>query len=202
MPTDGSGGAELRSITSLNFPTPVTRSGPGPNNAIKPDLVDSGGTVLFDGMTQKILTGDHYASAGMLTLRPTYLEGLLTSSTGTSMAALRIAYKAALLLRAMPAASANMIRALLALSADAPADALRCLQAFDPDKQRGGSQELSSRKDVGGGIWRTTMMHNPIAISLRHLSSRAFSNIAQRHFRGNSTMQRLCMPSEMRGESR
>ncbi len=153
-------------------------------------------------MTQKILTGDHYASAGMLTLRPTYLEGLLTSSTGTSMAALRIAYKAALLLRAMPAASANMIRALLALSADAPADALRCLQAFDPDKQRGGSQELSSRKDVGGGIWRTTMMHNPIAISLRHLSSRAFSNIAQRHFRGNSTMQRLCMPSEMRGESR
>ncbi|MGX9393252.1 S8 family peptidase [Nitrobacteraceae bacterium UC4446_H13] len=136
LPTDGSGGAELRSIASLNFPTPVTRSGPGPNNAIKPDVVDFGGTVLFDGMTQKILTGDQYSSAGMLTLRPDYLDGLLTSSTGTSMAAPRIAYKAALLLRAMPTTSANMIRALLALSAEAPAEALRCLQGFDPNEQR------------------------------------------------------------------
>jgi hypothetical protein len=105
----------------------VTRSGPGANNAIKPDLVDYGGTCLFDGMGPRIVTGNHYASAGMLTLRPDYLAGLLTAATGTSMAAPRVAYKAALLLRAMPAASANMIRALLALSASVPSEAIQCL---------------------------------------------------------------------------
>jgi hypothetical protein len=136
LPTDGSGGAELRAIASLNLPTPVTRSGPGVNDSIKPDLVDFGGTVLFDGMTQRIVSGDQYASAGMLTLRPDYLGGLLTSSTGTSMAAPRIAYKAALLVRAMPTASANMIRALLAVSASSPAEALESLQRFGPDGQR------------------------------------------------------------------
>ena len=136
LPTDGSGGAELRAVTELNLPTPVTRSGPGVNDSIKPDLVDLGGTVLYDGMTQKIVTGDQYASAGMLTLRPDYLKGLLTSSTGTSMAAPRVAYKAALLARAMPTASANMIRALLALSASPPAEALQCLQRLGPDAQR------------------------------------------------------------------
>jgi hypothetical protein len=127
LPTEGVAGAELRAIASLNTPTPVTRSGPGVNKAIKPDLVDHGGTCLFDGMGPRIATGDHYASAGMLTLRPDYLAGLLTAGTGTSMAAPRIAYKAALLLRAMPAASANMIRALLALSASVPTEAVQCL---------------------------------------------------------------------------
>jgi hypothetical protein len=136
LPRDGSGGAELRPVASPNLPTPVTRSGPGPNDSIKPDLVDFGGTVLFDGMTQRVVSGDQYASAGMLTLRPDYLRGLLTSSTGTSMAAPRIAYKASLLLRAMPSASANMIRALLALSASAPVEALQCLRRFGPDGQR------------------------------------------------------------------
>jgi hypothetical protein len=136
LPRDGSGGAELRPVASPNLPTPVTRSGPGPNDSIKPDLVDFGGTVLFDGMTQRVVSGDQYASAGMLTLRPDYLRGLLTSSTGTSMAAPRIAYKASLLLRAMPSASANMIRALLALSASAPVEALQCLHRFGPDGQR------------------------------------------------------------------
>ena len=136
LPIEPAGGAELRAIASLNTPTPITRSGPGVNNSIKPDLVDFGGTVLFDGMTQRIVTGDHYASAGMLTLRPDYLRGLLTSSTGTSMAAPRVAYKAALLVRAMPRASANMIRALLGLSASAPMAALQCLHHLGAGAQQ------------------------------------------------------------------
>lgn len=136
LPTENVAGVELRAITSLNTPTPVTRSGPGVNKAIKPDLVDHGGTCLFDGMGPRIATGDHYASAGMLTLRPDYLAGLLTSGTGTSMAAPRIAFKAALLLRAMPAASANMIRALLALSASVPPEAIQCLNQLGVDAAR------------------------------------------------------------------
>ena len=136
LPAENVAGAELRAIASLNTPTPVTRSGPGANKAIKPDLVDHGGTCLFDGMGPRIATGDHYASAGMLTLRPDYLAGLLTAATGTSMAAPRIAYKAALLLRAMPAASANMIRALLALSASVPTEAVQCLNRLGVEAAR------------------------------------------------------------------
>jgi hypothetical protein len=136
LPTENLAGAELRAITSLNMPTPVTRCGPGANKAIKPDLVDYGGTCLFDGMGPRIATGHHYASAGMLTLRPDYLAGLLTAATGTSMAAPRIAYKAALLLRAMPAASANMIRALLALSARVPPEAIQCLNRLGDSAAR------------------------------------------------------------------
>lgn len=127
---------ELRAIAATNTPSPITRSGPGVNNSIKPDLVDYGGTCLFDGGVQKIVTGDSYASAGMLTLRPDFLKGLLTASTGTSMAAPRVAYKAALILRAFPQASANMIRALLALSASAPPEALQCLSRVSQDAHR------------------------------------------------------------------
>jgi subtilisin family serine protease len=136
LPSENVAGAELRPISSLNTPTPITRSGPGANDSIKPDLVDYGGTCLFDGMGPRIVSGDHYSSAGMLTLRPDYLQGLLTASTGTSMAAPRIAYKAALLLRAFPAASANMIRALLALSASIPPEAAECLRRVSPEAQR------------------------------------------------------------------
>lgn len=130
LPTENIGGAELRAIAEMNMPTPITRAGPGANDAIKPDLVDYGGTCIFDGMGPRVATGHHYASAGMLTLRPDYLAGLLTAATGTSMAAPRIAYKAALLLRALPSASANMIRALLALSASIPAEAIQCLSSL------------------------------------------------------------------------
>jgi hypothetical protein len=72
----------------------------------------------------------------MLTLRADYVAGLLTAATGTSMAAPRIAYKAALLLRAMPAASANMIRALLALSASVPPEAMQCLNRLGREAVR------------------------------------------------------------------
>ena len=133
LPTRHGDGAELRAIASTNTPSPITRSGPGANGAIKPDLVDYGGTCLYDGFGQRLVTGHHYASAGMLTLRPDYLAGLLTASTGTSMAAPRIAYKAGLILKAMPVASSNMIRALLALSAQAPAEAVACLAPVGPE---------------------------------------------------------------------
>jgi hypothetical protein len=49
------------------------------------------------------------------------------------MAAPRIAYKAALVLRAIPTASANLLRALLAISASAPAEATECLNRVARD---------------------------------------------------------------------
>ena len=136
LPVNPDPGAELRPIATTNTPTPITRCGPGVNDSIKPDLVDYGGTCLYDGFARRIATGHHYASAGMLTLRSDYRPSLLTSSTGTSMAAPRVAFKAASLLRAYPQASANMIRVLLGLSAEYPAEAAECLQRVGPDAPR------------------------------------------------------------------
>ncbi|WP_084030550.1 S8 family peptidase [Bradyrhizobium paxllaeri] len=130
------GGAELRAITSTNTPTPITRSGPGINDAIKPDLVDFGGTCVFDGGTQRVAAGEDFASSGMLTLRADYIQGLLASATGTSMAAPRIVYKAALLLRALPDASANLVRALLAVSASHPSEAIQALSPLGDKAMR------------------------------------------------------------------
>ncbi len=123
----------VRSIAEALQPSPFTRVGPGSNNAIKPDLVDFGGTVVFDGPTQRLQDGSNRANAGILTTNSDYLRQLLTYRSGTSFAAPLVAYKAALLIEAFPEATSNLIRALLALSAEHPTSALECLPRDDDD---------------------------------------------------------------------
>jgi subtilisin family serine protease len=114
-------------------PSPFTRVGPGSNNAIKPDLVDFGGTLVFDGPTQRLQDGSNRANAGILSTNSDYLRQLLTFRSGTSFAAPLVAYKAALLIEAFPNATSNLVRALLALSAEHPESALKCLPAGNDD---------------------------------------------------------------------
>jgi len=76
-------GPAMRALTELDDPTPITRSGPGINEAIKPDFVDYGGTVVFNGEVQQLITGKHWTSAGMLSLSPDYRRCLFTADTGT-----------------------------------------------------------------------------------------------------------------------
>jgi subtilisin family serine protease len=111
-------------------PSPFTRIGPGANGAIKPDLVDFGGTAVFDGPTQAIQDGATRSNAGILSLHSRYLDQLFATHSGTSYSAPLVAYKAGLIFEAFPDASANLTRALLALSAEHPAPALDCLQGL------------------------------------------------------------------------
>ncbi|MCP3397192.1 S8 family serine peptidase [Bradyrhizobium sp. CCGB20] len=60
-----------------------------------------------------------------------YLQQLLKYHSGTSFAAPLISYKAAMPFENFPDASANLIRALLALSAEHPGSAIDCLRNDD-----------------------------------------------------------------------
>lgn len=145
-PTDG---VQVQAVTAADEPSPITRSGPGIGGAIKPEFCDYGGTLVFNGHVDKLMRGADWASAGVLTLNDDYLRSLFTAATGTSFAAPRVAYKAALIAGRFPRASANMIRALLAVSAELPLAAIKRLQpAYSP----GDTLLPTVRQCLGYGI--------------------------------------------------
>ncbi|WP_322516970.1 S8 family peptidase [Rhodopseudomonas palustris] len=117
----------VRPIAGIAQPSPFTRIGPGANQVMKPDLVDFGGTAVFDGPTQSLQSGSNRANAGILSTHNQYLQQLLKFHSGTSFAAPLVAHKAGLILGSFPDASANLVRALLGLSAEQPEAALACL---------------------------------------------------------------------------
>lgn len=125
VPNNLPGMVGVRPIASVGEPAPFTRSGPGIQTAIKPDLCDDGGNILYDGAALKLT---RYAESEVVTTHSRYVERLFTSDRGTSLAAPLVAHKAALVLQAFPAASANLLRALLANSARIPPAAISRLQ--------------------------------------------------------------------------
>lgn len=125
VPNDLPGTVGVRPIASVGEPAPFTRSGPGIQTAIKPDLCDDGGNILYDGATQTL---KRFAESEVVTTHSRYLERLFTTARGTSYAAPLVSHKAALVLQIFPAASANLLRALLANSARIPPAAISRLQ--------------------------------------------------------------------------
>jgi len=126
-------GVEIRSIAQSDEPSPFSRIGPGVSRIQKPDLVDYGGTVVYDGAVPRLLFGDLRAEAGITTLNSAYLERLLTARCGTSYASPLVAYKAAALRERFPDASANLIRAVLGIVANQPTAAAWRLANYDED---------------------------------------------------------------------
>ncbi|MEQ1617706.1 MAG: S8 family peptidase [Terricaulis sp.] len=125
--------ARVRAIAEALEPAPFTRIGPGPEGAIKPDFVEIGGTMVFDPVVRQLLRGGDLASAGVLTLHHAPLDRLFAAVSGTSFAAPRLAFKAASLLGRLPDASANLLRALLALAAEPPEPARERLSVVDEE---------------------------------------------------------------------
>jgi hypothetical protein len=114
-------------LTEIGWPSPFSRTGPGAGKVIKPDFVDYGGTLVFDGPTQTLMDGRTKPAAGVISLNQNYITRMLTSVSGTSFAAPLTAYKAALVRDAFPDASANLVKALLAVSAEWPDSITGCL---------------------------------------------------------------------------
>lgn len=131
---------QMQLFAEAGEPSPFTRKGPGMSGAIKPDLVDFGGTAIYDGFAQRLLRGRDRASCGILTLHHIYTDRLFSSFSGTSFAAPLVAYKVALLLEKFPQAPASQIRMLMGLAAEHPAAAIsRC-----------GSKSLQERNTLLG----------------------------------------------------
>jgi subtilisin family serine protease len=120
----------VRAITRLHEPAPFSRIGPGPGGATKPDVVEIGGTLIFDAIVARLRGGEDVGSAGVLTLHHSYLDQLFTAGSGTSYAAPRVAFSAAQILTRLPKASANLVRALIVGSAEIPPPAEECLFSF------------------------------------------------------------------------
>lgn len=120
LDVDGAENMYLRPTAKENQPSAFTRVGPGMSGAIKPDLVDIGGTLVFDGVAAKLRNGDSLSSAGVLTTHHLFLDRLIASGSGTSYSAPRVAFSAAQILEKFPDASANLLRALLVNSAQVP----------------------------------------------------------------------------------
>jgi subtilisin family serine protease len=107
------GEATVRPITRENEPSPFSRVGPGIDGGTKPDVVDIGGTLVFDAIVVRLRNGEELPSAGVLTLHHAFLDRLFTTGSGTSYAAPRVAFSAAQILGRFPGATANLVRALL-----------------------------------------------------------------------------------------
>jgi subtilisin family serine protease len=131
------GDAEMPGVvpfTEYGYPSPFTRVGPGVNKIIKPDFVDFGGTLVFDGPTQRLRGGEARVSSGVISLHHNYLDRMLTAVSGTSFAAPVVAYKAGLVREILPESSANLVRALLAISAEQPPEARDCLDGLKEEQ--------------------------------------------------------------------
>jgi hypothetical protein len=126
----------VRPITRELEPSPFSRVGPGPGGATKPDVVEVGGTLIFDPVVARLRGGEELASAGVLTLYHRYLDRLFTGGSGTSYAAPRVAFSAAQILTRFPQASANLVRALLVGSADIPEASRDRLQLLGTEAMR------------------------------------------------------------------
>lgn len=121
--------AKVRAITRTRQPSPFTRVGLGLGGAVKPDIVEYGGTLVFDAVRMALRAGksEDLPSAGLLTLHHQPVERLFATGSGTSCSTALAAFKAGQLLRRLPHASANLLRALAATGATIPEEARECL---------------------------------------------------------------------------
>lgn len=129
----------IRAVAALDEPSPFTRTGPGVNGAVKPELVDYGGNLAFQGTGSQIRSIRSEPGLGVLSLYHRPLERLFTWDRGTSLAAPRVAHLAALVSARLreelqEAPHPNLIRAVIANAAAVPVAAEKLAEGTFPDQ--------------------------------------------------------------------
>lgn len=109
----------IRPIAKIYQPSPFTRRGPGVNDAIKPEVCDYGGNLIWDGHLNQIRKDP---GTGIVSTNNKHFESgrLFGVDVGSSFAAPRVAHLAGLIIKNYPDFSSNQIRALIANSTVIP----------------------------------------------------------------------------------
>jgi hypothetical protein len=131
----------VRAVAGIDEPSPFTRTGPGINRAIKPDLVHYGGNLLFEGFgnhVRRVRTENPNAGTSVMSFSHEPLDRLFSFRVGTSQAAPRVARMAALVWDQLDGAvdgelDPNLVRAALANSAAVPQAAASRIAAVSAD---------------------------------------------------------------------
>ena len=125
-------------IARVDQLSPFTRTGPGPGGAIKPDVVDYGGNVSVDIRRGKdLVAGAIDPSISEIAAKHDFAgERLFAPVIGTSFAAPKVANLAARVLAVYPNSSANLLRALVVLSAKWPEGAEEHLEGTGEESFR------------------------------------------------------------------
>lgn len=143
-PTD----ARRNAIAKISgYPSPFTRTGFGVDGMIKPDLVDFGGDFVLDG-NRSVMDND--AAVSIVTFSQNYISSLFKISSGTSFAAPRVANLGAQLFNKYPDASSNLIRALIAVSAELPQEIPSPFQIDSKQSQKQKTAQLEKQLAVYG----------------------------------------------------
>lgn len=107
-------------VARRDEPSPFTRTGPGHGNAIKPELVDYGGNFCVDARAQLSWVSAARDVGELTTNHEFATGGLFILESGTSYSAARVSHTATKILSVYPAASPNLLRALLVAHAEVP----------------------------------------------------------------------------------
>jgi hypothetical protein len=108
----------IEPIGEVKMPSPFTRSGPGVNGSIKPDVVEYGGNSAWYGSQRRFMQND--PGLDIVSTNRDFQNRLFAAMSGTSFSAPRVAHLAGLILKKYPDISANLVRALIANSAEIP----------------------------------------------------------------------------------
>lgn len=128
---------EDRPIARAGHPYPLTRSGPSINGAIKPDFVEHAGNLAV----RRAGGGTIDRGLGVVTVNGGFADsGAFREVVGTSFAAPAVAHRAAKLLRRVPGASHNLLRALLGAHAKWPDPSVPLL---NPNDNAEGREKLT-----------------------------------------------------------
>jgi len=128
-------------IADENQPSPFTRTGPGINGMIKPELVEYGGNLILYNNSGRI---SEDVGGKLLLLSSKASTDLLRFDSGTSFSAPKISHIAGQIANRYPQRSANYIKNMLLSGANYP---------FIPDDNFYGSKEgkaLSDHLNVSG----------------------------------------------------
>ncbi len=139
-PSSTTGNGDIvRAVAGVREPSPFTRVGPGVNGAIKPEFVEVGGNLVWDGYGNSVRRIRSEPGTAVMSLHREPFQSLFNWNFGTSFAAPAVARTAAIVWAELAkqlgrSPHPNLVRAVLASSASVPAEVITRLGSL-PEKR-------------------------------------------------------------------